>query len=60
MGVIGMFLYSKDFRQCYAVDKRGEEGEEHELSKNCEGGSKSIETDAIMKIFEYAFCHCCL
>ena len=36
-GIIGMVLYSKAFRNFDAVEKRREEAEEHECSKNFEG-----------------------
>ena len=36
-GIIGIILYSKACRKCDAAEKRVEEAEEHEFSKNFEG-----------------------
>ena len=53
-GIIGMFLYSKAYRNCDAAENRGEEAEEHEYSNNFEGSSKSMEASAILKMVEDA------
>ena len=50
-----MVLYSKAWRKCDSVEKRGEESEEHECPKKFEGSSKIIEASAILKIVEDAF-----
>ena len=53
-GVIIMVLYSKACRKCDSTEKRGEEAEEHEVPKNFEGSSKSMEASAIFKMVEDA------
>ena len=53
-----MVLYSKAFRKCDAVEKRREEAEEHECSKNFKGSSKSMEASEILKMVEDAFYNC--
>ena len=50
-----MVLYSKACRKCNATEKRREEAEEYECSKNFEGSSKSMEASAILKMLEDAF-----
>ena len=57
-GIIGMVLYSKACRKCYAVEKRREDSEEHEFPKNFKGSSKSMEASAILKMVEDAFYNC--
>ena len=54
-GIIGMVLYSKACRKCDSAEKRGEESEEHECTKNFEGSSKSMEASDILKMVEDAF-----
>ena len=39
-----MVLYSKACKKCDSAEKKGEEAEEHECSKNFEGSSKSMES----------------
>ena len=53
--VTGMFLYCKACRKCDSTEKRGEEAEEHEVPKNFEGSSKSMEASAILKMVEDTF-----
>ena len=50
-----MVLYSKACRKCDAAEKRREEAEEHEHSKNFYGSSKIIEAYVILKMVEDAF-----
>ena len=52
-GIIGIILYPKSCRKCYHSEKIGEEAEEHDFPKNFEGGSKSMEASAILKMVEY-------
>ena len=54
-GTIVMVLYSKACRNCDTAEKRREEAEEHECSKNFEGSSKSMEASAILKMVEDSF-----
>ena len=54
-GIIGMVLYSKACRKCYAAENRGEEAEEHEFPKKFKGSSNNMEASAILKMVEDAF-----
>ena len=54
-GINVMVPYYKSCQNCDAAEKRGEEAEEHECSKNFEGSSKSMEASAILKMVEDAF-----
>ena len=50
-----MVLYSKACRKCDSAEKKGEEAEEHELPKNFEGSSKSMEASDILNMVEDAY-----
>ena len=49
-----MVLYSKACQKCDAAEKRLEEAEEHECSKNFEEGSKCMQASAIQNMVEDA------
>ena len=59
-GIIGVVVYSKLCQRRDGVDKRIEVSQEHEFPTSFERSSnKSTEDDAILKVTEDSFCHCC-